>query len=391
MSLTGEIPNKNSVVPNDVLIVGGGLAGLTTAFILGSAGYGVTLIEQKDYPRHKVCGEYISNEVKPLMQSLGLYPEHPKPVEISRFQFTSQYRKPVEVNMEMGGFGISRYALDHHLCEKAREAGVTVITKTRVTGVDFSDDKFRVMVSDGAEYTARIVVGAHGKRSSLDKAMKRAFMNDTTPYLAVKQHYSADFPEDLVALHNFEGGYAGLSCVEDGRVNMCYLTDARIFKRYGNPEDFQADHLNRQPHLRKFLEEAQPLLEQPLVISQVNFDRKKAVENHVLMCGDAAGLIHPMCGNGMAMAIHASVFCAEFVAAYLEGQMTRSEMESSYATAWREVFGGRLRFGRYASRLFGGGVATDLTLRVARMFPGLFRRSIRLTHGKLVQDVHAHA
>ena len=118
----------------DVAIVGGGLAGLTTATILAHAGYQVALFEKKNYPRHKVCGEYISNEIKPLLQSLGLYPEDLKPAEISRFQFSSSHQDPVEAQMEMGGFGISRYALDNYLYEKALQAGVAVMVNTSGIG-----------------------------------------------------------------------------------------------------------------------------------------------------------------------------------------------------------------------------------------------------------------
>lgn len=371
----------------DIAIIGGGLAGLTSSVILAHAGYEVVLFEKKDYPRHKVCGEYISNEIRPLLESLGLYPDDPKPVNINRFQFSSRSQAPVETKMEMGGFGISRYALDKHLYKKALEAGVQVIVNTEVTAVDFWEEtEFRLSTTDKRTYRSRVVVGAQGKRSSLDKGLSRQFMNKTTEYIAVKQHFRAEFPEDLVALHNFEGGYAGLSMVEDQRVNMCYLTSTRVFKKYRDLDDFQTQHLSRNTSLASFLENAEPIFDKPLVISQVNFDPKLAVEAHFLMCGDSAGLIHPLCGNGMAMAIHSAAFCSEFIAAFLDGEITREEMEESYAKAWREVFSARLKFGRYASNLFGVGIFTDLAIRLARNFPRLFRRSLRLSHGAYVHE-----
>ena len=381
-----EINTKKQEQATDVIIVGGGLAGLTSAMLLTKAGFDVVLIEKKDYPRHKVCGEYISNEIKPLLQSLGLYPEDPKPVAISRFQFSSTHQSPAETRMEMGGFGISRYALDFHLYKKALEAGVRVVLNTAVNSINFKDGEFQVTAAQSQDYRARVVIGAYGKRSALDKELDRRFIRHTTEYMAVKQHYHSDFPEDLVALHNFEGGYAGLSRVEDDKVNMCYLTDVRHFKRYRDLNEFQANHLVKNKSLATFLDSADPVFDKPLVISQISFETKNVVEEHVLMCGDSAGLIHPLCGNGMSMAIHSAVFCSEFVAAFLDGEIGRHEMEDSYTRAWNEVFNSRIRFGRYASKIFGEGFITDFAIRLAKTYPGLFRRSLRLSHGSYIHS-----
>ena len=252
--------------------------------------------------------------------------------------------------------------------------------------VDLNKDQFHLVTSDKLTYKAKVVVGAQGKRSSLDKSLSRDFIKNTTDYIAVKQHYLADFPEDLVALHNFEGGYAGLSMVENGKINMCYLTSTRVFRRYDDLNDFQARHLTRNKALADFLQSAKPVFDKPLVISQVNFDAKQNVEKHILMCGDSAGLIHPLCGNGMAMAIHSAAFCSEFVSAFLDGEISRSEMEDMYSKAWKEVFSSRLKFGRYASNIFGEGILTDMAIRLARTFPGLLRRSLRLSHGSYVHE-----
>ncbi len=376
-----EIPAQNRC---DVLIAGGGLAGLTASIILARAGHRVILVEKNDYPKHKVCGEYISNEVRPLLESLKLFPEKLKPTEIARFACSNVHGKVVETSLELGGFGISRYAFDHFLYDEALKAGVEVRVNTEVREIRYQKHNFIVSTSPKNLLRARVVIGAHGKRSVIDKRMNRSFIENTTSYVAVKQHFHAQLPTDLVSLHNFKGGYAGLSVVENAKVNLCYLTTKTQISRYSDLEEFSRFHLTMNPHLATFLEGASAIMERPLVISQVNFSRKPVIEDHVLMCGDAAGLIHPLCGNGMAMAIHAAALCSGYVKDYLGNKIDRESMERHYQTSWHAVFGKRLAFGNLSSRLFGKDWLTDLSLQLARRFPGLLHNTVRMSHGNYV-------
>ncbi|WP_417602758.1 NAD(P)/FAD-dependent oxidoreductase [Owenweeksia hongkongensis] len=363
--------------------MGGGLAGLTNAIDLRLRGYDVMLIEKKEYPFHKVCGEYISNEVKPYLQRLGAFPETLQPKSINRFEISSLSGKIASCSMKMGGFGISRYAFDNFLFERASKLGVRFMLNTTVSDVSFENDEFTVTLMNGETFKTPVVIGAFGKRSILDKKLGREFFNRKTDYVGVKHHFKADFPDDLVALHNFEGGYCGLSRVENNHVNLCYLTTTKVFKQYGSIQDIEEKHLSQNPHLKKFFENAESEFE-PLVISQVNFMPKKSVENHVLMSGDAAGLIHPLCGNGMAMAIHSAKICSGVVDAFLQQRISRKEMENRYEQEWGQAFNFRLNFGKAVQGMFGKPVLSNLGVNVLSKFPGLLNKAVQLSHGKQV-------
>ena len=110
-------------INKDVIIIGGGLAGLASAIHLSMQGLQVTLIEKSGYPRHKVCGEYISNEITPYLLWLGIDVSLLKPVAISKFEFTTQNDNMAKANLPLGGFGISRYSLDNLLYQKAKANG----------------------------------------------------------------------------------------------------------------------------------------------------------------------------------------------------------------------------------------------------------------------------
>ena len=368
----------------EILIIGGGLAGLTVALHLQKAGLKVTLIEKNEFPSHKVCGEYISNEVLPYLKSLDLNIELLKPSLINQMQFTTVTGKSITAKLPLGGFGISRYELDYFLYQHLINRGVSIIKDT-VTNIEFNNDKFTVTLLSGKEFIAKQVIGAYGKRSAIDVKLNRAFIQKKSPFLAVKAHYIGNFSKNLVAVHNFRGGYCGVSKVENDKVNICYLADYNSFKKYKDIKTYQEHVLYQNRHLKKIFEENTPLFEEPLVISQLFFGEKPTIENHILMVGDTAGLIHPLCGNGMAMAIHSAKIAAQLLIKFQNREITsRAELEKTYTKLWNSEFKTRLKMGRILSALLRKEKLSNVMLTGLTKFPSLLNQIIEKTHGKLI-------
>ena len=366
----------------DVVIMGGGLAGLTSAIHLSKFGHKVILIEKNDFPRHKVCGEYISNEVLPYLQWLGLDISSLNPATISKIEFSTNNGKTISGRLPLGGFGVSRYSLDQYLFKKAIEYGCQIIQET-VSDIQFTDEEFCISTTSNFECNAKIVLGAFGKRSNIDLKLNRVFIQKKAPWLAVKAHYSGNFPQDLVGLHNFKGGYCGVSKVENNIINICYLADYKTFKEYKNIEEFQSKVLYNNPHLKAIFENCTMLFEKPLTISQISFEKKEAVENHILMIGDTAGLIHPLCGNGMAMAIHSAKIASELVTDFFEHKIiNRKELEEKYTQEWKTHFKSRLATGRFLSKILQIEKLTAFLMLLLAIFPFLLPLIIKKTHGK---------
>ena len=368
---------------NDVVIIGGGLAGLTASIDLAMRGKQVLVIEKNTYPHHKVCGEYVSNEVRPYLQHLGLNIEKFTPVEISKLELGTHSGKKIKVSLPLGGFGISRYLLDQQLYLLAKARGVEFLFDT-VQDVQFSKDEFTISLSSHETLYAKVVVGAFGKRSNMDKKLNRPFINKKSSWLAVKCHYkNYSFPDELVSLQTFPGGYGGLSKTEDGKINFCYLAKYEDFKKKGNLKEFESQVLTKNKVLDHFLEQAAPVFEKPLSIAQVSFDKKDVVENHILMCGDTAGLIHPLCGNGMAMAIHSAKIATDYVILYLENEnYSRNRMENEYRKAWTTEFHKRLKMGRWLQGLMLHTNWFDFALSTVASSRTILRGVISGTHGK---------
>ncbi|MGA9213086.1 NAD(P)/FAD-dependent oxidoreductase [Kaistella sp.] len=375
---------KDSICNSEVIIIGGGLAGLTSAIHLSKMGIRVVVIEKNQYPKHKVCGEYISNEILPYFNWLELNIEELKPTHISTLQFYSESGKTIETKLPMGGFGISRFTLDHALYLKAISQNCIVL-EDLVNEVIFKDDFFEVILNSGKVLKSKVVLGGFGKRSNLDIKMNRGFLQNKSTWLAVKSHYKGNFPDDVVGLHNFKGGYCGVSKVENDEINICYLTNFKEFKKYKNIEEFQEKVVSKNPHLKNILENSKTVFDKPLTISQICFEKKENVENHILMMGDTAGLIHPLCGNGMAMAIHSAKLASEETIEFLNGKISRSEMESNYTKKWNKNFKQRLQFGRILGNILEHSKLSEILTNLMTYFPFLLPIIIKKTHGKEIK------
>ena len=369
----------------DVIIVGGGLAGLLNAIQLNRAGLKVTVIEKKSYPFHRVCGEYISNEVLPFMHSLDIDIDSLGPSRITRLEITSAGGKRFNTELDLGGFGISRYTLDNYLYQKAKAEGVGFLLNTRVEDIRFIEDRFEVVIP-GDVLTAPLVIGAYGKRANLDHRLQRPFFYKRSPYLAVKFHIRAALPENLIQLNNYKDGYCGVSRVDNNRYCMCYLAKRDDLRKYGTLAGLEENVIRRNPYLNDIFKQAEFLMDKPEVINEISFEKKAPVAHHILMSGDTAGMIAPLCGNGMAMAIHSSKLVSEAIIRYYRPQeftlKDRFEVEQAYTRNWNKQFARRLWTGRQMQRLFGRDSVTGITISMLNNIPFLADVLIRISHGE---------
>jgi flavin-dependent dehydrogenase len=322
----------------------------------------------------------VSNEALDFLKRECLLPLNYDLPEIKNFLFTDTAGSGVTIPLDLGGFGISRYVLDDFMYRQALSFGVKFRIGTQVVDYTFEEkaDEFQLKLSDQSLLSARQVIGAFGKRSRLDKVMKRPFIEMRSPFIGVKYHVKTNFARDVVALHNFEGGYCGINSIEEDKFNLCYLGSRDQLRKFGSVEIMEREILWKNPALKRLFNESEFLFQKPEVINEINFEPKKPVEDHILMAGDSAGLITPLCGNGMAIAIHSGKMAAE---AINKGK-SRKEIESLYENAWRKEFQTRLWVGRTVQNLFGAKSASVLTKKLIKNVPFFAKQIIKNTHGK---------
>jgi menaquinone-9 beta-reductase len=383
LPMAGNRSQMNETRKYDVAIIGGGLAGLSLSILLARQNHRVCLFEKETYPFHKVCGEYISMESWDFLKNLGVPLDDWKLPQIRQLYVTAPNGKSIREELPLGGFGISRYKLDSFLAGIARQEGVDLLENTKVNNVHFRQGSHQIETSAGL-FTASVAAACFGKKANLDVKWNRSFLKKKEQkYVGVKYHVRSASPVSEIALHNFPGGYCGISAIEDEKYCLCYLTSANNLKiNHQSIPEMEEKILKQNPILRKLLEQVVFLNEEPTIIAQISFARKTQIENHLLCVGDAAGMITPLCGNGMSMALHASKLAGDIVSAFLKNQITRDEMEKRYSEYWNRQFSFRLRTGRFIQRFFGNPYWSTLLIRIVKPFPFMVRALIRQTHGE---------
>jgi menaquinone-9 beta-reductase len=365
-----------------VAIVGGGLAGLVFGIELSKKGVPCTLFEKKSFPFHKVCGEYVSNEVIPYLQTLDIFPEALNAGTITHFQLSSVRGHSATMPLDLGGFAVSRFMLDNFLAQLATSNGVQLRQGCDVENINFDADQFTLSTTQG-EFKADMVLGAFGKRSRLDIKLDRPFVKTRSPFVAVKYHVkNTTHPDHIVALHNFPGGYCGMVNIENGLTNICYLASRDNFKQHKSIDSFETNVLAENPLLREALDRTELVFERPLVINEISFQTKSPVENHILMAGDSAGMITPLCGNGMAIAIHSAKIAAACTYDFCNNRISRLSMERRYEHEWRQMFATRLRIGRAVQKLFGSPFISSMSVNLMLRSPKISGMIMKYTHGQ---------
>lgn len=363
-------------------IIGGGLAGFCAAIHLSKLGYSVVLWEKGEYPRHKVCGEYVSNETLTYLKYLGFDPFELGAVKIDHLTVSHWNGKSTDTKLEQGAFGISRYAFEYNLYQIALKNGVSAQLKENVTSYQKTEGGYQVKTSKADTTEVEILLSAHGKKSNMDRIMERPFFQKDADYIGVKYHFNYPIKSNQVALHNFETGYCGVSMVENQRINICYLSTKTALKKYGNIEELEKNLVRKNPFLNDVFTNGEKLFTEPKTISDFSFKPKSPVENGILMLGDAAGLITPLCGNGMAMAIHAAYIASNSVNEYFHKKINRVQLEEKYASEWKKTFHSRIKFGYRMQKIMGKPKISAITMQTLQIAPFLLHALVKQSHGK---------
>jgi menaquinone-9 beta-reductase len=377
----------NTKITYQVAIIGGGLGGLTLAIQLAKQSISVILFEKKTYPFHKVCGEYISLESKDYLERCGInFSKWDIPI-ITELLVSAPNGKTVQQQLPLGGFGISRYTLDYELKQLVEKANIKVLEDTTVNQVKYDKLTSTFLIeSNTGNYTSQLCLGSFGKRSNLDVKFNRPFIqkkpNALNNFIGVKYHIRTSLGvANQIQLHNFKDGYCGFSKIENDTYCLCYLTTAANLQKQGSIAQLEKMVLHQNPHLKAIFESATHLYKEPLTISNIDFSKKELITNGVIFLGDAAGMITPLCGNGMSMAMHAAHHLSQTIPNYFNTNLSFNALTQNYQRFWQQQFAKRLWFGRNLQRAFGRTFITNLIINFFRYNKKLLLLLIRQTHG----------
>jgi menaquinone-9 beta-reductase len=356
--LSGE---RRREARHDVVVVGAGLAGSGIAAALAQRGWDVLLVERERFPRHKVCGEFLSPEAQHSLQALGLLDEVAAlgPVPLHAAAITTPGGATVEMALPADAWGLSRYALDARLAAAVERRGGQIWQGATVTSSARDEEGYVLHVrrrgaarqQEDRILRARAVLMACGRHSSAalppHTAARAADKRGWRDCVGLKIHYRNVRMEPRVELYLFPGGYVGINPVEGDRANVCLLITATAFQAAGKSLACVLDMVAaRHPLFAERLRGADAVAESECAVAPVDTQRQPApwdAETGAACIGDTAAMIPPLAGDGMAMALRSAELCLEPAHAFLQGRLSLEGWAAAYSSAWQDEFGRRLR------------------------------------------------
>jgi len=312
------------VSPNlrDVVVVGGGPAGVAAAILLRRRGHDVLLVDAACFPRDKVCGEGVSPEAWRLLEDLdaaaavrALRPHPLRGMALTAPDGTS-FRGDYGSDREPG-FAVPRERLDHALLLRARAAGVEVREGTRVTRLRLEGTRVAGVEVEGAQgpeaLPARLVVGADGRRSRVARALGLLHEHPWLRKFAVRGYWEGmEGLGDHGEMHVGGGGYCGIAPLSASRANVTFvLGPLDIRAAGGDLERFYRDTIHaRWPRVAERLARGR-LLSPPRAVGPLALVARRVSAPGVVLVGDAAGFYDPFTGEGVTLALRTAELAAE--------------------------------------------------------------------------------
>jgi len=343
----------------DVIIAGAGPAGSSAAIHLARNGLRVLLVEQKKFPRAKLCGEFISPECQRHFENLGVADaiKLSTPAAITETIFYSTRGHHVTIPSSWfdkpSALGLSRAVMDHVLLQRARDCGVTVLEGTTITDPILNNHDIRgIKLKTNAEYFAPLTIDATGRAHILSRKLHAAEPKSKAKLIAFKVHLrNTRVAPNTCEIYFYPEGYGGLSSVEGDISNLCFIISAEQVKRhYSNPELVMREMVMRNQRAAYTLERAEPESEW-LSASWERFGRQQpSPANGLLAIGDSAAFIDPFSGSGMLMAFESGELAADVIVRQRDKLATR-ELCANYAIEYAQKFDSRLRICGWLRRL----------------------------------------
>lgn len=350
------------------LVVGGGIAGGTVAALLARAGREVTLIERKDTPHDKVCGEFMSYEAVRYLRSLGIDFAALGAAPISKVNVYTP-TAAVGARLPFAAVSVSRRALDEAILLAASASGAELRRGRAVRSLRRSGDRWIAELNDGSAVSAADAFLATGKHDLRGWKRPPGVQNDL---IAFKQHWRISAAQmtalsSCVELFLFAGGYAGLELVENGLANLCLVVRQRRLAELDNRWDFLISTLRAELlPLHQRLAEAYPNTDRPLAIASIPYGLVQRTSDGPWRLGDQAIVIPSFCGDGIAIALHSACMAADY---YLRG-----EPAAVFQADLAGILGGSARGATLLSQMLVRSRSQAIAMSLAQLAPNLVAR-----------------
>jgi len=358
----------------DLIVVGAGPAGCTAAITASRGAAKVLLLERGSFPRHKVCGEFVSAESLELLGRLLIHEDGELISNAPRIGKGRIFADGAEISAEINppAASITRFALDAALWRACLNGGVDARANFSVKAVKGQGPFF--VETETENFESKTVINATGRWSNLTST--DATRDNGERRIGLKAHFREASSPPSVDLYFFDGGYCGVQPITDESgehaVNACAMVGSRFAKTI-------ADVLQLHPELKERSREWE-LLTRPVTTSPLAFHEPTPLAGGMLQVGDAATFVDPFVGDGISLALRSGALAAECLMPFLSGASSLQEAAVEYARRYRQRLSHVFRASSVLRRILGWPtVVRRPLLTLVQKTPSLARQLVRLT------------
>lgn len=374
----------------EILIIGGGPAGSTTALYLSKLGYDITLVEKKKFPRETLCGEFLSKEVTDILKELNIFQEFIslKPNQLKSFRAINDSGTELHSDLNFEAYAMKRSVFDSVLLVNAKKQNVKVIQPAIVKSVSKINSGFISEVENESGETvnikSRLVVAAYGKQNLLDKELERSFINKKSLLNGIKFHLPVELLKekfsDEIRIYTNEGLYCGMNQVNESEITVCFLENrknSRIPSRERLAEVIRSNISFRDI----FSDEAMDYINSATVYGtgNIHFGKREVVENGIIMVGDSARVIAPLAGDGIGMAMESAKILYEVLIKYKLVDSDLQKIYLDYKQQYDKAFSKRLKTARIIQGIILNKKLRKIGFAFADKYPALLQYLIKFT------------
>jgi menaquinone-9 beta-reductase len=373
-----------------ILIIGGGPAGSTTALYLSRLGYKIILVEKKVFPRETLCGEFLSKEVTDVLKELNIFDDfiNLKPTRINSFKAVDSSGIEVRCDINFEAFALKRSVFDTFLLEKARSRMINIIQPAEVVTVLKNNSDFISEVKINSRETvtinSKLVIAAYGKQNIMDKRMQREFVKEKSNLNGVKFHLPVSLLNNIstneIIIYTDRGFYCGMNRVNENEMTVCFLEDRKTSKIPLREKLIEMIQSSKKFNKVFTLEAINYIRTVNLYgTGNIYFGKKNLIENDIIMIGDCARVIAPLAGDGIGMAMESAKILSNSISINNINESHRENLYLDYRKNFEKAFNNRIKVASISQKLILDTLFRKIGFRIVNRYPSILSSLVKYT------------